>query len=251
MSDETTLAKLWELGTMNYEACCGAIALKQYFEMIGKKAHESFGIGKCCSGNDDIMTDAIPNSDKKCCSSQTSNQITVESSNDHLGGDGMSLLTSTSENNVPCSYITIARMCIQQVETRLMDHLLGYLQSCTLVCIVQDIGKMKVTSHSDSNDGVQQDQQPQLLVKDECNLQRIPIVCFVHATIPSCEIVKHCRDHGVVCRACKFLSTDRLWGELGMEDNNGGVVRFSLAHYNTLQETDASIQILEMMDGWF
>ncbi|KAL3769116.1 hypothetical protein ACHAW5_008935 [Stephanodiscus triporus] len=192
------LAKSWECGTINYEACSGAVALLRYVEKIGIKAYESFHIS--------------------CSSQQTSNQITSESSD---------VLTSSS------LYMNIASRCIQYVEDRLICRLLGYFQSCTpLVRIIQDAGKMKVTH------------DPNGII----NLRRIPIVCFVHANISSQAIVEHCRYHGVVCRACKFLSTDRLWDELLIGDD---VVRFSLAHYNTLDEIDQSVRILEMLEGWY
>ena len=96
---------------------------------------------------------------------------------------------------------------------------------------------MKVTI--DSEHTAQQNRNP----------RRVPIVCFLHANIASHRIVEHCRYNGVVCRACKFLSTDRLWNKLGIE-SDAEVVRFSLAHYNTLEEIDQSIQILETLVGW-
>jgi len=254
---DNQLAKAWELGTINYEACCGAIALKQYFERMGKKAHESFGMSQYCISGDGHVSLTVTTTSDMCRSSQTSNQLTVESSNDHLGGDGISLCQSTNYgDDAHCSYIDIARMCIKQVEIRLLDRLLSYLQKCCHVHTVEDIGEMKVMAHDDSKKYVaQQQQQPRPLIRDEStstDLQRIPIVCFVHDTIPSCEIVQHCRNQGLVCRACKFLSTDRLWDELDIkgEDNVDGIVRFSLAHYNTLEEIDTMIRILEMLDGW-
>jgi selenocysteine lyase/cysteine desulfurase len=193
------LAKSWEYGTMNYEACCGAVALLRYVEKIGIKAYESF-----------VIT---------CSSQQTSNQITSESSD---------VPTSSS------LYMNIASRCIQYVEDRLICRLLEYFQSCTpLVRIIQDVGKMKVTHDHPNGNNI---------------LRRIPIVCFVHANISSQSIVEHCRYHGLVCRACKFLSTDRLWDELLIGDD---VVRFSLAHYNTLDEIDQSVRILEMLEGWY
>ena len=195
------LAKSWERGTMNYEACSGAIALLKYAEKIGMKAYESF--------------------DTTRSSRQTSNQVTSESS------------------DVPISssfYVNIASACVQYVEDRLVCRLLGYLQSCTpLVRIIQDVGDMKVSKDPYGNGSI--------------NLRRVPTVCFLHASISSHTIVEHCRRHGVVCRACKFLSTDRLWDELLLgEDVN--VVRFSLAHYNTPEEIDASVRILETLEGW-
>jgi selenocysteine lyase/cysteine desulfurase len=155
--------------------------------------------------------------DITCSSQQTSNQITSETS------------------GIPISsYVNIASLCIQHVEDRLVCRLLDYLHSCTFVRIIQDVGEMKVTNHDQGN--------------GSNNLRRIPIISFTHANISSQAIVEHCRYQGVVCRAGKFLSTDRLWEELMIDEAN--VVRFSLAHYNTLGEIEASIRILEGMEGW-
>lgn len=199
------LCKSWEPGTMNYEACSGAIALKEYFDLITSKSLEM-------------------------SSRQTSNQITAESSDYH---------SRINTDTPPISHKNIARVCIQRVENRLLDHLLGYLQTCVHVRIIQDAGQMKV--NIDNKDcSIQQ---------DNTDLQRIPIVCFVHEKINSQTIVDHCRKNGVICRSGKFLSTSRLWNELGIE-RNVEVVRFSLAHYNTLDELNTSIRVLEMIDGW-
>mmetsp|Transcript_14299 Transcript_14299/g.23323 ORF Transcript_14299/g.23323 Transcript_14299/m.23323 type:complete len:521 (-) Transcript_14299:264-1826(-) len=240
---EETLCKSWEMGTMNYEACCGAIALKKYFDMLANYGVESLGV---VVGN--------RRGEEGDDGHQTSYQITSESSNDHTGATTI----IASDDDASTSYdVNIARMCIQQVESRLLHHLLGYLQNkcAPLVRIVQDVGKMKI-AHVDhhSDDDVIQQLPPLVKKKEERKLQRIPIVCFAHANIPSRTIVQHCRKHGVVCRACKFLSTDRLWEELGcvsMDDDDGGVVRFSLAHYNTLEEIDECVRILEMLVGWY
>ena len=193
------LCKSWEPGTMNYEACCGAKGLKEYFDLITAKALEM-------------------------SSRQTSNQITAESS-DH---------SRNITDSPPISHKSIARICIQRVENRLLHRLLAYLKTCVHVRIIQDAGQMKVNSSDD---------------EDRTDLQRIPIVCFVHENINSQTIVDHCRKKGVICRNGKFLSTSRLWNELGIE-RNVEVVRFSLAHYNTLDELNTSIRVLETIDRW-
>ena len=185
---------------MNYEACSGATALKEYFDLITAKALEMSSL-------------------------QTSNQITAESSDFH---------SRSNTDTPPISHNNIARMCIQHVENRLLHHLLGYLQTCSHVHIIQDAGQMKINSSDD---------------EDKTDLQRIPIVCFVHENINSQAIVDHCRKNGVICRAGKFLSTSKLWNELGIE-RDVEVVRFSLAHYNTTEEIETTIRVLEIIDGW-
>lgn len=133
------------------------------------------------------------------------------------------------------SKMTSASVAIQSVETRLVNHLLHRLQdSSSMVRIIQDLGHQQVRHNDNSH--------------VDHALPRLPIVAFVHSNIQSCKIVEHCRRHQVICRACKFLSTDRFWKEMGIGDV--GAVRFSLAHYNTLEDIDRSIEVLEMMDDW-
>ncbi|KAL7537541.1 hypothetical protein ACHAXR_007893 [Thalassiosira sp. AJA248-18] len=129
-------------------------------------------------------------------------------------------------------------------ETQLLDHLLGYLQTKhgPLVCVIQDLGDMKARHHDCNDDAV-------LLARKKEILQRIPIVCFVHANISS-------RDSAALSKVWSSM-TCLLWNELGIveddnEDDNtvgggGGVVRFPLAHNNTLNEIDEFIRILEMI----
>mmetsp|Transcript_21090 Transcript_21090/g.43970 ORF Transcript_21090/g.43970 Transcript_21090/m.43970 type:complete len:481 (-) Transcript_21090:149-1591(-) len=228
LSDES-LCKSWEMGTMNYEACCGAVGLMKYFDTLAIHARTKFVLGQ----------GAVVDKGSGGCN-QTSNQITSKTSNDHLGCDRaiLSHMGGHINTSETCSHVSIARVFIQRVETRLLHRLLDYLYKSPLVRVMQDAEQMKVRHKSDA--------VPSSVANK--NLQRIPIVCFVHANIPSREIVQHCRNYGVVCRACKFLSTERLWEELDIKD--GGVVRFSFAHYNTLEEIESSIRVLEMMNGW-
>jgi selenocysteine lyase/cysteine desulfurase len=116
---------------------------------------------------------------------------------------------------------------------------MSYLRNRPHVCIIEDIGEMKV-----SRDG-----EDRSLSSDMVDVQRIPIVSFVHDMLPSSEIVEHCRDHGVICRAGKFLSTDMLWHEMNLGEHDG-VVRFSFAHYNTTSDITRTINVLEMLDNW-
>ena len=194
-----TLAKSWELGTMNYEACSGAAALLKYVEQIGVNACVTFDI-EC----------------HKCSTQQASNQITSESAD----------IQSSST-----VYLNIVSTCIHHLENRLVNHLLGYFLCVPLVRIIQDVGKMKVVNN---------------ILGNRIG-RRVPIICFTHANISSQAIVAHCRHHGVLCRSCKFLATDRLLDEMGI---NTDFVRFSLAHYNTQEEIVESIRVLESLAGW-
>lgn len=201
LSDEVVY-KHWELGTMNFEACAGAIALKEYVDMIGKEALRRYVL----EGEDDGDARRLLHSGKR---------------------------TSNSNN----SLINAARTCIHISESRLLHHLLNYLQKTCFnsVRVIQDVGAMKVDDCTNSS------------LADSSNaFSNLPIVSFVHASIPSNDIVQHCRNHGLVCRACKFLSTERLWKEMRIQRDED-VVRFSLAHYNTIGDIDRAIEVLELL----
>jgi len=203
--------KSWELGTANYEACAGACALEEYFRILSN--HVSVG-------------------ERSHSDWQPTNERTGESSidDDYRQREAV---PPTEGNGEVSSTVDAARTWIRTVEDRLIRRLLGYLRNCAPdVRIIEDVKEMKITPTQHSN----------------VENTRLPIVSFVHARIPSRDIVQHCRKNGIICRSCKFLSTERLWRELSIEDE--GVVRFSLAHYNTLDEVDRTIRALESLDDW-
>ena len=174
--------KMLELGTMNYEACAGASALREYFW--------NMNIGNNSATAKDVRT----------------------------------------EDN-----LKRAVLAIQIVEARLVDHLVQRLsQSSPLVRIIEDQGHQRIGCGNEMNDRERH--------------WRLPFISFIHSNIKAKQIVKHCRSNGIICRACKFLSTDRFWKEMGISEE--GVVRFSLAHYNTTEEIDRTIDVLEMMGDW-
>jgi selenocysteine lyase/cysteine desulfurase len=176
--------KLLEMGTINIEACAGAISLSTYFKYVGKQAIKQAGKTK---------------TDDECM-------------------------------------MKSAKNAIQSVEAILVDHLLFTLsQSSPLIRIIQDQGHQRIKHYTDK-------------ISSKREFKRLPFVSFTHANIDSNKIVDHCRSNKVVCRACKFLSTDRFWSEMGIR--NDGVVRFSLAHYNSIDEIDRAVDVLKTMDNW-
>jgi cysteine desulfurase family protein (TIGR01976 family) len=73
--------------------------------------------------------------------------------------------------------------------------------------------------------------------------RRVPTVSFVVADTPSEAIVRHVDGHGIGIRFGDFYAK-RLVDALGLQ-GQGGVVRVSMAHYNTLAEIDRLILALE------
>jgi len=73
--------------------------------------------------------------------------------------------------------------------------------------------------------------------------QRLPTISFVVADVQSESIVRHVDAHGIGIRFGDFYAR-RLIEALGLA-RQGGVIRVSIAHYNTLSEIDRLIQHLD------
>lgn len=92
--------------------------------------------------------------------------------------------------------------------------------------------------------------------------RRLPVVTFVHSDICVDDIVRRCREEGIVVRGGFFLSEVCIqrWGENWIRAGGDekrvkgvgreGAVRVSMAHYNTEEEVRKLIRVLEGMDGW-
>ena len=102
-------------------------------------------------------------------------------------------------------------------EDALAERLLGWLRGKPSVRI---IGQASVTAHT-----------------------RVPTISFVVANTPSERIVRHVDGHGIGIRFGDFYAK-RLIEALGLQAQ-GGVVRVSMAHYNTLGEIDRLIGALD------
>ena len=81
------------------------------------------------------------------------------------------------------------------------------------------------------------------------NSQNLPLISFSHKSLSSLQICHYCRAHNVSCRSGVFLS-NRILTDFGIQKSQEGVCRFSLAHYNTLDEVIAVQRVLSSMPGW-
>lgn len=79
---------------------------------------------------------------------------------------------------------------------------------------------------------------------------RLPTISFVHATISPRTIVTICEAHGIGCRYSSFLCTPHLARDFDF-DHSEGVVRVSLAHYNTLLEVQSLVDAVASIPDWF
>ena len=73
--------------------------------------------------------------------------------------------------------------------------------------------------------------------------RRVPTVSFVVAGLQSEAVVRHVDGHGIGIRFGDFYAK-RLIDALGLQ-GQGGVVRVSMAHYNTLDEIDRLIRAFD------
>ena len=81
-------------------------------------------------------------------------------------------------------------------------------------------------------------------------IARLPVVSFVHKTVEASTIVETCSRNGIACRHGSFLSNPYLLKDFAVSSAEG-VVRLSLAHYNTCYEIETVESILHSIPGWF
>jgi selenocysteine lyase/cysteine desulfurase len=148
-----------------------------------------------------------------------------------LGVDVYFQRLASLTQDLPCSFassisvdtVLKAYERIWSIEASSKFILLNYLYSCPNVHVLEE-------ACVDSRD-------------------RLPIISFVHETLSSLSIVQWCSKHNIICRNGRFLSRKVLehYQVFNVDD---GVVRFSLAHYNTPTEVQHIIATLKDMDGW-
>jgi len=76
------------------------------------------------------------------------------------------------------------------------------------------------------------------------NLSRVPTISFVHSTKSSAEITAVVDRSGIGIRHGHMYAY-HLCEALGL-DPEDGVVRISFVHYNTMDEVDRLIEVLEI-----
>ena len=156
------------------------------------------------------------------------------------------LLSLTPSNDLDATFDAIA-----EHEQTLLHRLLGYL-----------------------TDAKQVERGVRIVGDGNVSITRVPTICFVvsgdhwHKSIRSLDIVKAFDKKGGVRHVilCPCDDTDQHSAQIGIRyghfyaysliadlspklDINDGVVRISLVHYNTLQEVDRIIEILEEVFG--
>eukprot|EP00614_Pseudopedinella_elastica_P029190 CAMPEP_0172634808 /NCGR_PEP_ID=MMETSP1068-20121228/196261_1 /TAXON_ID=35684 /ORGANISM="Pseudopedinella elastica, Strain CCMP716" /LENGTH=489 /DNA_ID=CAMNT_0013446821 /DNA_START=330 /DNA_END=1799 /DNA_ORIENTATION=- len=76
---------------------------------------------------------------------------------------------------------------------------------------------------------------------------RVPTISLVHSSYQATEVVELARENGIVCRHGTFLAP-RLLSALDVPlEEHGGVLRFSLVHYNTLSDVERLIEFLDFI----
>lgn len=81
------------------------------------------------------------------------------------------------------------------------------------------------------------------------SMMRLPIVSWLHEDIPVDVIYNVCDKNGISCRVSSFLCTQMLADCFGFETKKG-LLRVSLAHYNTVQEVHWFLECLKTIPGF-
>jgi selenocysteine lyase/cysteine desulfurase len=208
---DETIFKLFETGTTSYEACAGVEGLGRYFRALA-----TFSV-------DEKFSDPL----------QTTNQCTGarqdRCENPSLRRPSCELVTELDETKEELSNQVVAEAYnrITFVEMPLVELLRKLLCSSIHVKIVES--------------------------EERPSLKKLPVFSFVHRLIPSSDIVRACNDAGIVCRQGTFLSTAALQKAFGYGAESyrkEGVVRVSLAHYNTTIEVKRLMEKLESLPNW-
>ena len=130
---------------------------------------------------------------------------------------------------------------IESAESPLMQYLIQQLMECSNVQIIHEMTSSLV-------------------------LTKLPIVCFTHRKIKSRTIIQRCIEQDIIGRHGFFLSsrvlnvyginsvandTDFLSNEdLAKTSNTDGAIRFSIVHYNNMDEIRRLVHILKAMKDW-
>jgi selenocysteine lyase/cysteine desulfurase len=173
------ISRLFEAGTMNYEACAGVLGMKDYFVTLTQQCFEG-----------------------RTTSTKHSMRATLE-----------------------LAYSRIGRA------ERLLTHaLLQGLRRSPKVKFLCDNDK----SCDDGNGTV---------------FHQVPVVSFVHTSIPSRTLVELCARQGLVGRCGTFLASEEFL-QVQLPLFAQGFVRFSLVHYNTVAEVQDLVRCLEKIPEW-
>jgi selenocysteine lyase/cysteine desulfurase len=144
-------------------------------------------------------------------------------------------ITNESHDMISLQEARLAYRMIRKVEVALLKVLLRGLYRCP---------RVRILDGSKLLDGIPN--------TNGCNDQfRLPTVSFVHNSISSRDIYTYCQLRGIICRNGFFLCTKYLAADLNLNDHHDGVLRVSLAHYNTPQEVQILCDTLESMPKWF
>ena len=145
--------------------------------------------------------------------------------------------------------VRVAYDMIRTVETALLNLLLEGLSRCPHARILD--GSLPPPSGSRFRGAQHRDGPGEEEEEDnDDELVRLPTVSFVHDRLSSRSIYDFCRDRGIVCRNGFFLCTGALAADLGFRCRSDGVLRVSLAHYNTPDEVRRFCSVLESMPMW-
>jgi selenocysteine lyase/cysteine desulfurase len=211
-SDDCVL-KMLESGTVNYEACAGVIGLGVYLSSLASFSVEDGNVPGGSSTRELGTSQQYSQSGEDCAEASA------------CVSTGGSILDMT-KRIVSLDEVREAYRRIRISEAPLVEALLRGLRRSNKVRVIE--------ADKESLDCI----------------RRLPTVGFTHADIAARQIHASCEESGIACRCSSFLCTEYLARDFGF-DYSEGILRVSLAHYNTLQEIDSLLHTLESIPGWY
>ena len=199
--------RIWERGTVNFEACAGTTGVYDYFAKLA-----SFS-----SSSDKAAAAAVDGTDKKA----------------------VKRLMEEAYYNVELAEAAAVLPLLNKIRCG-RDNGRGAGANLTDPFPprrYQHQESMKLVTHPDDREAF-------------LERRRLPIVSFVHRTVPSDRIVELLKERGIIARAGYFLSEDCLdsWARREGAVEFQGAVRISLCHYNTEEEVGVVLRALDEID---
>ena len=229
-----SLLRLFELGTVSYEACAGVVGLGAYLAALS-----SINLGDCYD-DDGAGRNCLSHEQVPYQSSKSLEDRSVGMRGTHV----MNLVASGTPVDIQHCSVSTQEICeaysrIRIVEETLLRELWNGLSRSSKVTIIE--GEASLTKKFSETTPIE--------ASNGC-IARLPVVGIVHQSISADCLLLACERNGIACRKSSFLCTKYLARDFGF-DPDEGFLRISLAHYNTVREVHCLFRVLESLPGWF
>ena len=223
------LQSLLESGTVNIESCAGIIGLGMYFKLLSRWYQK------------EINNTEVSKKIERMSNIVVSTKIIELANTYDDDNEDSTALVSTGE-------VKLAYTLIRKVEQSLFQTLWHRLSRYSLVRIIDGSNNITIDHYSNDDNNDDSGNGNDVLHPHPLHL---PTISFVHKMITSNDIYNYCYDRDIICRHGFFLCTNYMVTDLNLSSKFAdGVLRVSLAHYNTIEEVTTLCNTLECIPNW-